>query len=178
MIVTVIDLEMNMPSGKIIQIGAVRGLTETGQITDKLNIYVNPGEPIGPYITKLTGITDDDVVNACSLEEAYIQLCEFHKGAFINCMTWGGGDAHHLKKQLNPEIFKQYPWPFGRRWIDAKTLYVAYRDANNKKVAGGLAKAMTKFGLRFDGRIHDALDDARNTFRIYIELIKRFKENV
>jgi inhibitor of KinA sporulation pathway (predicted exonuclease) len=64
---------------------------------------------------------------------------------------------------------------FGRRWIDCKTLYVSRCFARGEKHQAGLAKAMTKVGLRFDGRKHNAMDDAINTFFLYCKLIGELK---
>jgi len=50
---TSLDLEMNQPSGKIIQIGAVVGDTATGEVSHRLRIYVNPGESVAQMITDL-----------------------------------------------------------------------------------------------------------------------------
>jgi inhibitor of KinA sporulation pathway (predicted exonuclease) len=55
-------------------------------------------------------------------------------------------------------------------------LYVAWRMAHCRDIAGGLAKAMTKLGLAFQGRKHNALDDALNTFRIYRALLAEFRK--
>ena len=43
---TCLDLELNQPSGKIVQIGAVIGDTQTGEIVDRIRIYVNPANQL------------------------------------------------------------------------------------------------------------------------------------
>lgn len=179
-IFTSLDLEMNQPSGRIIQIGAVVGNINTGKIVDRFRLYINPMEELSGFITSLTGIKQEDVDNGASLMDGYAQLVKFHKqnNSFINPVTWGGGDAEELKRQMHGiyGINSTQDWPFGRRWIDVKTLYVTYRAANGRQLSGGLAKAMTKFGLCFDGRKHDAESDALNTFRFYCELLTFFRE--
>ena len=35
---------------------------------------------------------------------------------------------------------------------------------------------MTKLGLRFNGRKHNAADDCENTAFVYIELLNKFKK--
>lgn len=186
-IFTSIDLEMNQPSGKIIQIGAVVGNIKTGEILDSLSVIVNPHEQLGTCndiettITELTGITQEQVDAGVELEEAYLVLRDFHKkhGSFINPITWGGGDAEEVRQQLESEFSaegKELPaWCFGRRWIDAKTLFVSWRFAHGQPIKSGLAKAMLKVGLRFQGRKHNALDDAKNTFIMYKRLLELFK---
>jgi inhibitor of KinA sporulation pathway (predicted exonuclease) len=169
---TCIDLELNQPSGKIIQIGAVIGDTNTGDITHRLKVYVNPQEPLSQFIIDLTGITQSVIdKEGITLTEAYLQLKEFHlrHSTFMNPLTWGGGDSQEIFDQL--PVGDRIDWPFGRRWIDAKTLYVSECIAKGLPVQGGLSKVMTKYNLKFQGKKHDALDDAENTFRLYKEML-------
>ena len=170
---TCLDLEMNQPSGKIIQIGAVVGDTATGEVAQRLRIYVNPGEPVAPMITDLCGITQDQIDSqGISLDDAYVLLKSFHlqHSTFVNPVVWGGGDSDYLYNQLNDQV--RADWCFGRRWIDAKTLVVSQMIAKENAVySGGLGSAMKRFGLKFQGRKHDAQDDAENTFKIYHHML-------
>ena len=171
-----LDLEMNQPSGKIIQIGAVLGNVETGEIVAEFDSKVNAGETLAPAIIALTKISQSEVDQAPTLTDAYHALSHwlgrYAELRVLNPLTWGGGDTETLRVQLNMEMER---WPFGRRWIDTKTLYVAWRMAQGKDISGGLAKAMTKLGLAFQGQKHNALDDAKNTFRMYRALLKQFQ---
>ena len=175
---TCLDLEMNQPSGKIIQIGAVVGDTMSGVISQRLRIYVNPGEPITEFITGLCGITQEQIDNeGVSLEAAYNVLKDFHNkhATFINPLTWGGGDSQELYDQLDPDARKD--WCFGRRWIDAKTVMVSRMIAKQDRVeSGGLNSSMKKLGLKFQGRKHDAQDDAENTFKIYYHMLQMIRQ--
>ena len=176
-----VDLEMNQPSGKIIQIGAVAGSSKEGEEVSYFSVIINPREELATYIVDLTGITQVEVDGGVSFLEGYKKLVEFAKvnDVFINPVTWGGGDICVIREELeksDPEIFLDIPWEFGRRWIDTKTLYCAYRIANGKPPSGGLAKAMTKFGMAFKGRKHDAKDDAYNTLRMFRKLISYYGE--
>lgn len=189
-IFTSLDLEMNQPSKKIIQIGAVVGNIETGQVLDKLSIFVNPKEKLAKNIMELTHITQEQVDNGVTLEEAYYQLRAFHEkhSSFINPLTWGGGDSQEILNQLTKPLsykllvfFKlkdpiEFAWCFGRRWIDVKTLFISWRFGNRKPIQGGLAKSMLKVGLQFQGKKHNALDDAENTFRMYSRMLELKKD--
>jgi inhibitor of KinA sporulation pathway (predicted exonuclease) len=176
-IFTSLDLELNQPSEKIISIGAVVGNINTGEILDRFHIFVNPQEELAPFITKLTKIEQSDVDSGVTLIDAYTQLKAIHEkyGSFINPITWGGGDSQKIRKQLEKESYNLSDWCFGRRWIDAKTLFISWRLANGSQVQGGLAKAMTKVGLQFQGQKHNAEDDAKNTFRIYVKMLEILK---
>jgi inhibitor of KinA sporulation pathway (predicted exonuclease) len=175
-IFTSLDLELNQADTgpKIIQIGACVGNITTGQILEKLSVFVNPQEKLTQFIMDLTKISQSDVDNGLTLEEAYGKLQRMHKnyGSFINAVTWGGGDSHELLAQLKKENPHFEGWCFGRRWIDTKTLFVSYRFANGQPIQGGLARSMTKVGLNFQGQKHNALDDSVNTFKMYCKMLE------
>lgn len=177
-IFTSLDLEMNQPSKKIIQIGACVGNIVTGQIFEKLSVFINPNEHLNPYITELTKIHQQDVDNGLTLEEGYRKLQRMHENysAFVNTITWGGGDSQELLNQLKQENPHFEGWCFGRRWVDTKTLFVSWRFANGQPIQGGLARSMTKVGLKFEGQKHNATDDAVNTFRMYRAMLDIMKD--
>lgn len=62
----------------IIQIGAVT--IDHGEITNRYSTYVKPDQPIPPFITSLTGITDEMVADAPTLEEALPGLLRLLNG--------------------------------------------------------------------------------------------------
>lgn len=72
------DLEttgLNLRMEKIIEIGAVR--VRKGEVVDTFCTYVNPARSIPERITQLTGITNEDVVNAPYIEEVLPRFLEF-----------------------------------------------------------------------------------------------------
>ena len=81
---TAMDLELNQPSNKIIQIGAVKFNILTGEVYDRLRTYVHIDEPLCTdesicHIPKLTGITDKILEEkGVTLHEAYKELRKFH----------------------------------------------------------------------------------------------------
>jgi inhibitor of KinA sporulation pathway (predicted exonuclease) len=176
LIVTSLDLELNKSGNKttsIIQIGAIVGNLSTGEILERVNLIVNPQEPLDPFIIKLTGITQEQVDSGIPLKEAYSILSNVHTkhGSLRNCVTWGGGDNQELRSQLG---LNEQNFIFGRRWIDVKTIYQSYRMSQDMKIQAGLKKACHNMGLLFKGPAHDALQDAENTFNLYIHLLKKF----
>ncbi|MCX9024613.1 MAG: exonuclease domain-containing protein [Candidatus Methanoperedens sp.] len=175
---TSLDLEMNQPSRRIIQIGACVGNIKTGTIFEKLSVFVNPLEHLNPAITDLTKITQQDVDGGVTLEEAYRKLQKMHENysAFVNPITWGGGDSRELLDQLQADNPHFEGWCFGRRHIDVKTLFVSWRFARGEPIQGGLARSMIKLGLKFDGQKHDGCDDAVNTFKMFCAMLKKFRE--
>ena len=189
------DLEMNQPSGKIIQIGAVAGNVLTGEIADeRFSVLVQCGEPLCTTnnrltnecdIPRLTGITQEELeAHGVSLWEAYELFVDSwrRRGAAQTLLTWGFGDVRELRSQLllaRPELTDfpaERPFPFGHRSIDVKTLHQAWATVNRVSIKAGLSKALSKHKLTFDGRAHNALWDAYNTFRIAHLLFLKMKE--
>jgi DNA polymerase III alpha subunit (gram-positive type) len=178
--VTSLDLEMNKPSGKIIQIGAAAYKARTGELIETFMTCVNPNEPIDPYITELTGITDADVKNAPQILEAYRMIEAFHKKhkCFMNPIVWGSGrsnDSLWLYDEAKPFIGGEDNF-FGHRVVDAKAVFQSLAMVKNVGVKAGVAKACSKLGLGWNctyGPPHRALADASNTFRIWFHLVSR-----
>lgn len=177
-----IDLEMNQPSGTIIQVGYVVGNVETGEILLEKRHYIHTKELLTEFITGLTGIKQHHVAeeNSMSLMDSYKEIVEDMKKyeCFRNPLTWGGGDSIELKQQLLLEghLKPEDDYVFGRRWLDCKTVYLSYAISNGLSMRGGLARTLLRFGLRFNGRKHDATDDAKNTFVLYRKLLEEMKK--
>jgi DNA polymerase III epsilon subunit-like protein len=58
---------------KIIEFGAVL-LDMKGKVVEECNILLNPREKLDPVITKITGLTDADLEDAATFEEALPQI--------------------------------------------------------------------------------------------------------
>lgn len=168
------DLELNMPSGKIISIGYCVAKLDTGEILENEDIYIQIDEPITEFIQKLTGIDDKTLAGkGVPLTVGYEKLSMIHEHyqCFINPVVWGQGDSKCLKEQIgNPERFL-----FGRREVDVKTLSQVVCMAKQIKHNGGLAKSLLKHGLAFKGRKHCSKDDALNTWLLFKHLVDKFK---
>lgn len=170
-----LDLELNQPSGKIIQVGIAIGKQDDkfeNYFTKKW--YINPNEPISEFIVGLTGITDSDIRANCVSHETVArelgELIKEHK-CFVNPVTWGGGDSVELLAEFSKQCV-DFPH-FGRRWIDVKTWYTLLMFARGKKPSGGLSSAMGVFKMHFKGTAHRADVDAANTLALFFKLIGR-----
>lgn len=60
---------------EIIELGALR--VENGNPIDRFNMLVKPSEPLDPFITELTGITDEMLANSPSIEKALPLFLDF-----------------------------------------------------------------------------------------------------
>lgn len=186
---TSIDLELNQPpspllnSGSfIIQVGWCVGNLKTGEILEKQSRFVQIPEPLNPFITTLTNITQEMLdTQGGTLDRAYQDLRESHLkyNCHPNPITWGGGDSKEMEAQLTelfPESLKDNYFCFGRRWFDTKTVFQLWCLSQDIKMQSGLAKSMTKAGLKFKGTKHRADDDAENTFILAHHLLKKFRK--
>jgi inhibitor of KinA sporulation pathway (predicted exonuclease) len=52
-----------------------------------------------------------------------------------------------------------------------------YRSTFGIKENVALEKALASFGLEFEGRQHDALNDAHNTARVHMAMIHRMRQS-
>lgn len=173
-----LDLEMNQPSGKIIEIGVCVGRASQHFLDYEIKQwFIDPCEDISDYITDLTGISNEMIKEqSSSLTEVATELSgliEKHK-PFINPVTWGGGDSAALL-QLFQSNDIDFPY-FGRRWIDVKTIHVFDCITENKDQRGGLSSVMKKYKLDFVGTKHRAAADATNTLRLFFEMMENRKQ--
>lgn len=170
-----LDLELNQPSRRIIQVGICLGDSLQAEEEYLMRDWlVDPGEPLDPRITELTGISEDDIrARAVPLEQVARELgeCIQAHGPFVNPVTWGGGDRETLQAAFR-EAGIEFPF-LGRREVDVKTHHSFLCFAQGKNPAGGLGKTMAKYRLRFLGEAHRAHFDALNTLRLFFRLLER-----
>ncbi len=170
-----LDLELNQPSGKIIQVGVA-----IGSMTDKFENYItkkwyiDPQEPISDFIIGLTGITDRDIRaeswSHSKVAEELSALIKEHR-TFINPVTWGGGDSVELLAEFAKNGV-DFPH-FGRRWIDCKTFYTFLSLSKGKNPGGGLSSVMGSYKMHFKGEAHRADIDAANTLALFHKFLER-----
>lgn len=173
-----LDLELNNKSDgtvpKVIQVGIALG--ETSENIKTYSWYVDPQEPIAPFITKLTGITDEMIAEkSVPLSQVAEELGNLltEEKPFCNPIVWGANDANELKNEFRQNGI-DFPF-FGRRIVDVKTIFVYLEQVNGRSPKGGLRGAMNKYKCPFLGTPHNAMDDALNTLRFYFALQERQK---
>jgi inhibitor of KinA sporulation pathway (predicted exonuclease) len=159
----------------IIQIGAVKFDSKSGQILDKFCRFIYMDKPISDCIKQLTGITDSDLQGGTDFLTAYRDLLEWTKDCSTHqAVVWGAGDMYSLKKNLK-EVAPEEPWSFGHRSIDVKAIYQSYAIANGHSMRGGLKKSMSRLGVVFEGPAHDAVQDALNTAKFFCWFLEHMK---
>jgi len=170
-----LDLELNQPSNKVIQVGVAIGNVDQNPkdyIVKKW--YIDPKEPIDNFITGLTGITDSDIRNNCvghsTISKELTALIKEHN-PWLQPVVWGYDDAGQLRREFerNNVEFKH----FGGRWLDVKTVYNFLQFSQNESPNGNLQQAMSVQGSWFDGDTHRADVDARNTLKFWFDLMQK-----
>lgn len=169
MIFTFVDLELTQPSVKIIEIGAVavdfrpNGCCET---MSEFQTYCQPNESITEYITNLTGISDETVKDAPSIEDSLVSFWAWSKkNKTAQYVAWG----------TDMELIRRASWEHGvhfkrTRELDLKSMTYWFLLHRNMSHRGGLAKTMGMLGIDFDGVAHSALTDAKNTSKLGIHI--------
>ena len=181
----VVDLEMNnirrrsearkICTNEIIEIGASM-LDENLWEIGKFQIYVKPeyNDVIVPKISKLTGITNEMVANAPTFSVAFKQFTEWCLNIKDDVMiyAWSNTDHSQVMKEIQLKQYKlseeehklmEHGWTDFQNEFD---IHLGFERQISLKLALDMA------GIDFNGRQHDALDDARNTAK----LLRVFKD--
>lgn len=163
----VFDLEttgFSAINNKIIEIGAVK--VENGIITDRFSTFVNPNEPIPFRIEKLTGISDNMVIDARTIEEIMPEFLEFADGCVMV--------AHNADFDMSFIIRNCERMGINKKFTILDTVNLSRILLPNLKnfKLDTVAKALNVSLLNH----HRAVDDAGCTAEIFVKLIKILKE--
>jgi DNA polymerase-3 subunit epsilon len=145
---------------RIIELGAV--CLENGEETDSIDVLIRlpEGQSLPPFITDLTGITDQQLrTEGVDQQEAVKDFCRLLEGAERPLLV-----AYNAQFDLN--FLYWFLRPYGRvdvlrqpRFLDALTVYRDRRDYPHK-----LCNAIDAYGLGDTAvNSHRAVDDARAT---------------
>ena len=167
----VLDLETSGASPKsgsaITEIGAVKVCG--GQVLGTFKTFVNPGTPLPPFITELTGITDEMLVDAPKIESVLPLLFEF-LGSDKSTVFVAHNAPFDLSFLKASAALHGYAWPNFRVIDTVKAArFVLTKDDVANYQLGTLA-------IYFRTEIapnHRALDDALATVDVLHGIIER-----
>jgi len=168
-IYTVFDLETTGTNAKfdeIIEIGAVK--VKNGKVIDTYQTFVKPKKNINDFTQNLTGITNEMVENARSLEEVLPEFLDFIKDTVLvahNADFDFGFIREALRKLYNKELEFTY--------ID--TLRLSRAVLKHKVKSYGLSKLVEYFGVGPFNH-HRAYEDAAVTAEVFNKLIDIIKK--
>jgi DNA polymerase-3 subunit epsilon len=163
----VVDLETTgrPPDGTgITEIGAVK--VQGGELHGEFATLVNPGEPIPPFITVLTGITQAMVVPAPMIDSVLPAFLEFLRGAVLVAHN-APFDVGHLKAAC---VRFGYAWP-NPRVLDTAAL--ARRVLLRDEVPNRRLSTLAAYFATAHQPCHRALADAQATVDVLHALIGR-----
>ncbi|MCM2674363.1 ATP-dependent DNA helicase DinG [Alkalicoccobacillus plakortidis] len=150
---------------RIIQIGAVK--IKNDSIIDRFVTFVNPEQPISPFIQELTGISDHDVIEAPLFRDVASDLLDFMKDcAFVAHnvqFDWG-----FLSNQLKLEGYVVPKTPIYDT-VELARILMPYEESYK---LGMLADGM---GFSHD-RPHQADSDAEATAMIFLHVLKKLSQ--
>jgi DNA polymerase-3 subunit epsilon len=159
----VLDFETNgmAPGERAIELGLAcfRG----GSEVEHYQSLLNPGTPVAPFVSRLTGIMEEDLAGKPSFEEIWPQARSLmHQKILV---------AHNLpfdRRVLRGEVTRLGE-SMGFASASLCTLRLA-RRLLPKEESKSLDALAERFGLTFEAR-HRALDDARVTGRLLYRLL-------
>jgi len=167
----VLDLETSGASPKtgsaITEIGAVKVCG--GQVLGTFKTFVNPGTPLPPFITELTGITDEMLIDAPRIESVLPLLFEFLGSERTTVFV-----AHNAPFDLSflkaSAALHGYSWPNFRvvDTVKAARFVLTKDDVANYQLGTLAAYFRTEIAPS-----HRALDDALATVDVLHGIIER-----
>jgi DNA polymerase-3 subunit epsilon len=167
----VLDLETSGASPKtgsaITEIGAVKVCG--GQVLGTFKTFVNPGTSLPPFITELTGITDEMLVDAPPIESVLPLLFEFLGSERTTVFV-----AHNAPFDLSflkaSAALHGYSWPNFRviDTVKAARFVLTKDDVQNYQLGTLAAYFRTEIAPS-----HRALDDALATVDVLHGIIER-----
>jgi DNA polymerase-3 subunit epsilon len=164
---TVVDLETTGGSAgadAITEIGAVR--LRGGEVLGEFQTLVDPGVPITPFVSVLTGITDAMVHGAPSIASVLPAFLEFARGSVLVAHN-APFDVGFLRAACTAN---ELPWP-GFAVVD--TAILARRVLTRDEVPNCKLGTLAAFFGADTTPNHRALDDARATVDVLHALIGR-----
>ncbi|MGI8334076.1 DEDD exonuclease domain-containing protein [Actinomadura scrupuli] len=163
----VVDLETTGGSpaeSAITEIGAVK--VRGGVHLGDLGTLVDPGMPIPPFITVLTGITQQMVVRAPTMETVLPAFLEFARGCVLVAHN-APFDIGFLRAACTRQ---GYPWP---AFPVVDTADLARRVLTRDEVPNHKLATLARFFRSSTEPVHRALADARATVDVLHGLIER-----
>lgn len=151
---------------KIIELAAIRIVN--GAVVEKFSALVNPGERITGFITGLTGITNEMLRTAGTIEEILPDFLDFVKDSVVL-----GQNVRFDISFLGENCRRLYGTCFSNDYLDtlriSRMLFKEYRHHT-------LQDQVTRFGIG-ESVEHRALADAEQTYRCYEYMMNYMQQN-
>ena len=152
-------------TNRIIEIGAVK--VSGGKICDHFSSFVNPEVPIPFEIEKLTGINDDMVMSAQTIETVLPQFVQFCEGCVLV--------AHNANFDMSfiIENCRRLSLKTDYTYVDSVPIARILLPGQAKHTLDAVAKTL---GISLENH-HRAVDDAECTAKIFEKFIPMLRED-
>jgi len=165
---SVVDVEttgLSANNNRVIEIALVK--IENLMITDKLNYLINPQTYIPPFITSLTGISNDDVIGAPIFSDIVEEIISFTDKSILTAHNFPF-DASFLNSEF---------MICGREFVNEHsccTLKIARKIYPTLK-SKSLTSVAQSLNLN-NSNAHRALGDAEITAKVLLKMIKELQK--
>lgn len=167
----VIDLETSGGSPQsgagITEIGVVK--VRGGAVLGTFQSFVDPGHSLPPFITQLTGITDEMLMSAPFIDEVLPTLFEF-LGSPTETVLVAHNSPFDLSFLKAAALVHEYPWP---NYPTVDTARLARVVLDRDEVTNCKLGTLAAFFNAHTSPSHRALDDALATVDVLHGIIER-----
>ncbi|MGN0269878.1 MAG: exonuclease domain-containing protein [Candidatus Weimeria sp.] len=161
--------EWSIARHEIIEFGAVM-LDKNLKEISEFQSYVKPrySEKIQETVEAMTGITAETVSDAADFSEVFNKFVKWcsSDGLTYCVYAWSGADKGQLVHEIALKQIEKTPEVnyMLSHWFDFQKIFT---KTIGRRIAVSLDKAVEACGLDFEGQMHDALWDARNTSNLF-----------
>lgn len=156
-----------LPPGRVMELGACR--VQGGQVVSEFQTLLNPRAPIPPFVSRLTGITEQMVKSAPAFEEVADEWLLFAGDAVLVAH-----DAPFDVRAVNHEVSLVHP---GRRMANAHLCTVTLARRLYPELGFYRLHALAQhFGVPHRSR-HRAGSDARATAGVFLRLLEELRQH-
>jgi DNA polymerase-3 subunit epsilon len=149
-------------SSRVIEVAVIR--IERSKVVDSYQALINPGETLPWQITRVTGLTDDDLFEAPKFEAIAGELLKILDGSVFV--------AHNVQFDYGflQKEFERMGAKFGMPYLCtvqlSRALFPQYRKHN-------LSALIERFGIEIESR-HRAMGDTQAMVEFYARLLRDF----
>lgn len=166
------DTGMAFDAMEAIRLGAVKYELETEKVS-YFDQFIRPQntEPLSDFCKALTGINDEDLVNAEYFKEVFADFLEWIGGIKkTKYFSWSPSDLFRLKiDSMRHDIPERTLKKIEQRYTDFQKVFTS--QVSKKPIS--VEDALKLYNLEFIGEKHNPMYDAYNTFRIYQTFINK-----
>ena len=167
---TALDLEttgLNPKYDKIIEAGAVK--VRNGEIIGRFQQLIRPGIAVPEKVTELTGITQEELLEAKDSETVIPQLLDFLEDDVILGHSVMFDYSFLKKAAVNQNLWKPEQSRLGLDTLRLSRIYLPELPSRR------LTDLCLHYGI--EHHAHRALGDAESTAQLYSIFVKEFGEN-